>query len=160
MRPTSARQPGDRVGIVVPPPLYPLAGLGAAWALQQLVPPPWAVPLSVRIAGAAVAVLAIAFALWAVATLLRHKTPFDPYRPTTAIVVVGPFRRTRNPIYLAFGFGALGIGLAAGLWWSVATAPLVLLALDRFVARREERYLAGKFGAEYETYRRAVRRWL
>lgn len=128
--------------------------------MQLLVPPPWAVPLPVRIAGAAVALLAVAFALWAVATLLRHRTPFDPYRPTTAIVVEGPFGRTRNPIYLAFGLGALGIGLAAGLPWSVATAPLALVALDRLVVRREERYLAGKFGDEYETYRRDVRRWL
>lgn len=152
--------PGDRVGIVVPPPLYALAGLAVAYALQVLAAPPWAVPVAVRITGAAVAVLAVAFAVWAMVTLIRRRTPFDPYRPTTAIVAEGPYRRTRNPIYLAFGFGVLGIGLAAGWGWSLAAAPVVLLALDRFVVRAEERYLAGKFGAEYEAYRRTVRRWL
>lgn len=160
MPPKAARQPGDRVGIVVPPPLYALAGLAAAYALQRLAWPPWAVPVAVRIAGAAVAVLAVAFAVWAMVTLIRRRTPFDPYRPTTAIVAEGPYRRTRNPIYLAFGFGVLGIGLAAGWWWSLAAAPVVLLALDRFVVRAEERYLAGKFGAEYDAYRRSVRRWM
>ena len=162
----TARQPSDpvdssdRVGIVVPPPLYALAGLGAAYGLQVWATPPWPVPVAMRLAGAAVAVLAVAFAVWAVVTLLRRRTPFDPYRPTTAIVADGPFRRTRNPIYLAFGFGVLGIGLAAGWWWSVAAAPVVVLALDRFVVQAEERYLAGKFGPEYEAYRRSVRRWL
>lgn len=160
MPPKAVHQPGDRVGIVVPPPLYALAGLAAAYALQRLATPAWAVPVAVRTTGAAVAFLSVAFAVWAMVTLIRRRTPFDPYRPTTAIVAEGPFRRTRNPIYLAFGFGVLGIGLAAGWWWSFAAAPAVLLALDRFVVRAEERYLAGKFGAEYEAYRRAIRRWM
>lgn len=150
----------DRVGIVVPPPVYALAGLAFAYVLHRWLVPLGAVPLLVRVAAAALAVLAIALALWAVVSLLRRRTPFDPYRPTTAIVADGPFRRTRNPIYLAFGLGVLGIGLAAGWWWSVATAPAVVLALDRFVVRKEERYLAGKFGAAYEDYRARVRRWL
>jgi protein-S-isoprenylcysteine O-methyltransferase Ste14 len=159
MGPKAARKSADRVGIVVPPPLYAVAGLGAAYALQVWATPPWAVPVALRMAGAAIALLAVASAVWAVATLLRRGTPFDPYQPTTALVSQGPFRLTRNPIYLAFGLGVLGMGLAAGWWWSAATAPLVLLALDRFVVRAEERYLGGKFGAEYEAYRRAVRRW-
>jgi protein-S-isoprenylcysteine O-methyltransferase Ste14 len=151
----------DRVGIVVPPPVYALAGLGAAFLLQRWLPPPWPVPLAARVAGVVVAALAIALALWAVRSLFRHRTPLDPYRPTTAIVQDGPYRRSRNPIYLAFGFGVLGIGLAAGWWWSVGTAPAVLVALDRLVVvRREERYLAGKFGAVFAAYRTRVRRWL
>jgi len=149
----------DRVGIVVPPPAYPLAGLAASWALQRWLPLP-AVPLAARVAGAALAVAAVALALWAVATLARHRTPVDPYRPTLRVVRAGPYAWSRNPIYLAFALGEAGIGLALGWWWVLALGPLVLLALHLLVVRREEAYLAGKFGAAYEEYRASTRRWL
>jgi protein-S-isoprenylcysteine O-methyltransferase Ste14 len=150
----------DRVGILVPPPAYALLGLGAAYLLDRWASPPWPVPTHLRLAAAGLALLAIAVALWALLALVRRGTPFDPYRPTTALVADGPYRWSRNPIYLAFPLGVLGIGLAAGWWWSLATAAAVFAALDALVVRREERYLKGKFGAEYESYRRRVRRWL
>lgn len=149
----------DRVGILVPPPAYPLAALAAGWALQRWLPLP-AVPPAARVAGAALAAAAVAVALWAVATLVRHRTPLDPYRPTTAIVRAGPYAWSRNPIYLAFAVGEAGIGLALGWWWPLALAPLVLLLLHVRVVRREEAYLARKFGAEYEAYRQRTRRWI
>jgi protein-S-isoprenylcysteine O-methyltransferase Ste14 len=149
----------DRVGILVPPPVYPLLGLLAAFLLED----GWhlgGVPEAVRIAGAALALACIAFALWALATLLRHRTPVDPYRATLAIVTAGPYRWSRNPIYLAFAVAVAGIGLAAGWLWSLVVAPVVLLALYWFVVRKEEAYLAGKFGDEYAAYQAQVRRWL
>lgn len=155
----SAAPGKDRVGIVVPPPAYPLAGLGVAWLLQWAAPLPGA-PAWLRLSGGVLAILAVAFALWAVATLVRARTPVDPYRPTTAVVETGPYRRTRNPIYLAFTAGMLGIGLALGWTWSFLVAPLVFVALDILVVRREEAYLSGKFGDAYAGYRQRVRRWL
>ena len=149
----------DRVGILLPPPAYPLAGLGAAFGLHVLVPLA-EVPDAVRWAGAVLALLAVALAVWAVVTLARHRTPVDPYRPTTAIVDEGPYRWSRNPIYVGFVVGMLGIGLALGWLWSVACAPLVFVALHLLVVRREEAYLAGKFGSAYTDYRRRVRRWV
>jgi protein-S-isoprenylcysteine O-methyltransferase Ste14 len=149
----------DRVGILLPPPVYPLLGLAASYGLELALPLP-RLPWVLRVGGVVLAVSAIAFAVWAVVTLVRHHTPLDPYRPTTAIVDRGPYAASRNPIYVAFVFGMLGIGVAADWLWAAPLAPLVLLALHVFVVRKEERYLGGKFGDEYADYRRRVHRWI
>lgn len=154
-----ANEPRDRVGILVPPPLYPLAALGASWALERWAPLP-DVPLAGRVAGLLVAVAAVALALWAAATLLRHRTPVDPYRATKALVDQGPYARTRNPIYLALVLGAVGIGLAAGWLWAVPLSLFAGVLLHVVVVLREERYLASKFGEAYASYRSRVRRWV
>jgi protein-S-isoprenylcysteine O-methyltransferase Ste14 len=148
----------DRVGLVVPPPAYPLGGLALAWLLQKFAPLP-PVPVPVRAVGTVLLALAAGLALWAAWTLLRHRTPIDPYRPTTTLVQTGPFRRSRNPIYVAFIAAHVGLGLAFAGWWALPVAPFVALALAR-VVRREEQYLARKFGPAYDPYLRRTRRWL
>ncbi len=83
-----------------------------------------------------------------------------PWRPTTALVVGGPFRFTRNPMYLGTTLLYIGIAILAQALWALVLLPFVLMIVQRGVIEREERYLEGKFGADYLRYKQRVRRWL
>ena len=90
----------------------------------------------------------------------RGKTRPEPWRGASLLVAAGPYRFTRNPMYL----GMILIGLAVALALSsVAACLLSILAaliIDRIVIRREEAYLTRRFGKNYDAYRERVRRWL
>jgi protein-S-isoprenylcysteine O-methyltransferase Ste14 len=121
----------------------------------RLVPPPVTTP-----AGAIVTVLAIALFVSAVRTLRAAGTPVPGNRPTTTIVRTGPFRYSRNPIYLAFSLVQLGLALwANSLALLITLIPAVAL-MGLVVIPREERYLEARFRSEYSPYKASVRRWL
>ena len=98
--------------------------------------------------------------LWAVLTLIRHRTTFNPYSAATRLCVSGPFRFSRNPIYLGDWFILAGFSLWLSTWWPIVFSPLVWAAVRYGVIRHEEAHLAAKFGAEYRDYQARVRRWL
>jgi len=104
--------------------------------------------------------LAVSIAAWAVATFRRHGTQVDPLGKVSTIVSSGPYRVTRNPMYLSLMVLYCGGILAFHLAWSVALLPVVFLALHYGVIVREERYLRANFGEPYAEYCRQVRRWL
>jgi protein-S-isoprenylcysteine O-methyltransferase Ste14 len=90
----------------------------------------------------------------------RARTPVIPFKPTTAIVTDGPYRFTRNPIYLGMALSYAGAFLFLGYLWPAVTLPLTIWAVDRWVIAKEERYLESKFGTRYNDYRARVRRWI
>ena len=92
--------------------------------------------------------------------MLRKKTDPRPDRPTTTIVTEGFFRYSRNPLYLSLMLIYSGIAIHANSLWLVFLLPVLLIALERGVVLREERYLEGKFGDEYLQYKKKVRRWI
>jgi protein-S-isoprenylcysteine O-methyltransferase Ste14 len=98
--------------------------------------------------------------LWSVRTLRAAGTPVPGNQPTTNIVRTGPFRFSRNPIYVAFFVLQLGIALCIGSTWMLATLIPAAALVSGVVVRREERYLEGRFGQQYSSYRDSVRRWL
>lgn len=92
--------------------------------------------------------------------LARFRQPTDPGQPTSQLVTTGVFAFSRNPLYLAAVLVLLGLALAFKLLWAgVLLLPAVVLC-HYVLIRPEERYLAAKFGADYQTYRTSVRRWL
>jgi protein-S-isoprenylcysteine O-methyltransferase Ste14 len=95
----------------------------------------------------------------AVAQFRRAKTSPKPHKPTTAVVTSGPYRVTRNPIYVAFTMVQVGIALWTRNAWTLALLVPVLVVMHYGVIVREERYLERKFGEEYVRYRGRVRRW-
>jgi protein-S-isoprenylcysteine O-methyltransferase Ste14 len=108
--------------------------------------------------------LAIGFALAppAIMAFRRIKTTVDPIHidRASSLVVSGPFRFTRNPMYL-------GMASVLFAWATYLSAPVVVLGpiafvlfITRFQIIPEERAMAVKFGAEYEAYRQSVRRWI
>jgi len=98
--------------------------------------------------------------VWAQVVFWRHGATPDHWRPTTALVTSGPFRFSRNPIYVAFILLFSGIALNYGNGWGLLLVPPFALALHFRTILREEVYLEREFGTAYVAYREAVRRWL
>lgn len=148
--------------IVAPPPLLFLAYLLAAWGLDSL----WrwrveGVPFGARAsAAAALALAALLVGGWAVRTLRRAGTPVEPREPTSRLVTSGPFRFTRNPLYLCLTAMMAFFALLVGSPWFALAVPALFATLHFGVVLREEAYLAGLFPGEYADYRGRVRRWL
>jgi protein-S-isoprenylcysteine O-methyltransferase Ste14 len=150
----------DTAGVVAPPPLIYLAALLLAYVLNRFSPLP-GLPTPLRWAAAALLIFAgVLCAGCAFAAMRRARTPVDPYQSSTRLVTDGPFRFTRNPLYLSLSAFYLAAGLALNTNWAWVLFPGVILLITWGVIRREERYLARKFGAEYAAYRDRVRRWL
>ncbi len=145
--------------------IWPPVALGvplvAGWILTAVVGDPVALPVGPSRVIALV--LIVAFALWngwALWLMARHRTALLPGGATRTILDRGPFRVSRNPLYL--GLIALDIALAL-LWpsfWALVFTPLGVAGLWWGAIAPEERYLSEKFGAEYDDYRARVRRWL
>lgn len=147
-------------GILVPPPVAYLSAFGVGLAMERALPSPKPPAWLRLLGGAAGALSLLALDSRAMLRFHRRKTPFNPTRPATALVTDGPYRFTRNPMYLGMGGAHAGAAVAAGALWSLAALPLALTAIDRLIIPREERHLAQSFGDEYEQYRRRVPRWL
>jgi len=110
--------------------------------------------------GGIVFVLALALFAWAIATMTRAGSNVPTNLPTITIVETGPYRFTRNPIYLGMFLGLVGLAIAFdSLWLLVMLVPFTL-AIRYGVVAREEAYLERKFGDAYRQYRARVRRWL
>jgi len=110
--------------------------------------------------GGIVFVLALALFAWAIATMTRAGSNVPTNLPTTTIVETGPYRFTRNPIYLGMFLGLVGLAIAFdSLWLLVMLVPFTL-AIRYGVVAREEAYLERKFGDAYRQYRARVRRWV
>lgn len=144
--------------IALPPLLY-----GGAFAIVLLLQRLWPAPLPAHPAtpwiGAALLALGMLPVAWGSAMMHKAGTNIPPNRPATAMVTGGPFRFSRNPLYL--GLHVMFIGLCAianSLWGLVLFVPLVAL-MHYGVILREERYLEAKFGAPYRQYRATVRRY-
>ena len=134
-----------------------LAGLGITASLGD----PIALPVGTSRSVAAVLIVIFAFWNgWALWLMGRHETALLPGGSTRMILDRGPFRVSRNPLYL--GLIALDVALAL-LWpsfWALALVPVGVMALWWGAILPEERYLSAKFGVEYDAYRARVRRWL
>jgi protein-S-isoprenylcysteine O-methyltransferase Ste14 len=96
----------------------------------------------------------------AIACFLRAGTNVPTRRPATALVINGPYRFSRNPIYTGMIVLLLGIGVMVDSAWILAMAVPLALVLRYGVIAREERYLEAKFGAPYRAFRENVRRWI
>jgi protein-S-isoprenylcysteine O-methyltransferase Ste14 len=94
------------------------------------------------------------------AAMKRAGTNIRPDQPTLAVVSDGPFRFTRNPLYLALTGLYVGITLLADALWPLLLLVPVLVVLQWGVVAREERYLEAKFGEPYRAYKARVRRWV
>jgi len=157
--PENAAQDVVKLGLVRPPLVY-LISLAAGALIQIATPLPFlpgtlAVPL-----GAPLVVLAIALFSYSVAKFRAAGTPVPALKPTTVIVRTGPYRWSRNPIYLAFSLLQLGIAIWVNSLWLLATLIGAVALIHWVVIRREEDYLERRFGAQYSDYKASVRRWL
>ena len=160
----------DHPNVAMPPPLIYFAFLGLGWALdrygvQSGLPAGEDISLGLGTElrrGIALALIIGGLLLDGMAAGLfrRLGTAVEPWKPSTALATDGPYRFSRNPIYV--GFAITYAGLAVAMDSPIALLMLVpcLVVIDWAVIRKEEAYLARTFGAEYDAYRNRVRRWL
>lgn len=152
----------DSAGVRLPPPFIYLGALLLGLAADRLVALSYfGIDRWLLVATGALLFAAGAVMMLAAAGLFRRLgTNIPPSRPTTLIATTGPYRWTRNPMYL--GMALVYAGIAVGFDGAIALAllPLVLIVIQKQVIAREERYLESKFGDDYRRYKAKVRRWL
>ena len=142
------------------PPTFLFASLVLMGALRILAPGPTVVDEPWNLTGLALVVLGIVVNIVGDAQFKRAKTAMNPFGAPSALVTSGPFRWSRNPMYLGMLLLVLGLGIVLGRATPLVAPVLLFLALNfRFVVR-EERTMAVRFGDDYRRYRAQVRRWL
>ena len=150
----------DTAGIIAPPPLLYLGSLASGIALNLFSPGSLSGhPLMLQMLGFLLAASGAFIARWSFVTMRSMGTSADPRKSSMALATGGPYRISRNPIYLAMTMLYVGAGfLLNSLWPLVLLIPLVFL-MHHGVILREEHYLEGKFGKPYLDYKSKTRRW-
>lgn len=149
-------------GVVVPPPLIFASLLAIGISIDRFLTG-WTtfVPAMPRyLLGGLCCLGGAALIGWALGLFRRAGTPPEPWRPSSALVLGGAYRYTRNPMYLGMAaIYAAGALLLDSPTSAVLAVPLILI-IDRGVIAREERYLSARFGDDYRRYIGQVRRWI
>lgn len=149
----------DAPRVPLPPPLIPLSLFLLGVGMERIARPgvvaapdlPW---LGWASLGAGILLIGAAFR-----AMVLAGTSVDPAEPARALVLDGPFRYLRNPIYAGFTLVFFGAALSLHLVGPLILTPLVPLVLQRVVISREEGYLERRFGEDYRRYKQRVRRW-
>ena len=149
---------GGVVVVARPPIVYLVSilvgvGINLVWPVQLF-------PYAVEPLGPSLTLLAVVLFVLSVREFRKARTPIRTRKPVTAVIATGPYRFSRNPIYLSFTLLQLGIGMWANSAWVVGMLIPTLVLMSYGVIAREERYMEQKFGDEYLRYRAAVRRWV
>lgn len=154
------RDHARRPATLIPPPVVYAVALFAAWGLQR----EW--PLHLELGAYARGLtwllvgIGLAGSLWAVRAVWKNRTTVNPYKAANALVTDGPFRYSRNPIYVSDWFIYAGVTVWLHSLWPLPLALLVYLVMRHWVIAHEEAHLAARFGEDYRDYCARVPRWL
>jgi protein-S-isoprenylcysteine O-methyltransferase Ste14 len=150
----------DNPGVIAPPPLIYAGALAAGLIANRRYHIPFLPRRIARTLGAPLVMGGLAIGLLGDREMRRAETNTNPYKPATSVVTGGPFRFTRNPLYLSMVLIYLGIAALTNALAPILLFPLVQRLMRRGVIEREERYLESKFGNEYVQYKGKVPRWI
>jgi len=142
----------------IPPPVYALLSLGLCKGLDSLLPLP--LDIASPLLGTALALPGLALPLWAWLHFLWNKTTPIPTRVPSALVAEGPYRHSRNPMYLGFLLILASAAFFTGSPAYLLSPWLFYLVIDRLFIPYEEAKLESLFGAEFADLKQKVRRWL
>lgn len=149
-------------GVRFPPPALFVAGFLVGLLVHRLAPvsigPPYS--LGRDLAGVVLVVAGLSWMVWGLWTFHRAQTPIIPLAPASKVVTWGPYRFSRNPMYVGLGVAYTGLSFMFNVLWSLLMLPLVYVALVALVVVREERHLQDAFGEEYADYCKRTRRWI
>ncbi len=149
----------DHAGVHVPPPVLHIAAVLSGVGLATVFPLRLPAPTWLAVAGLLLMTGALLIAGWAFREFGDKRNPVPPNQPIGALMTGGPFRFTRNPLYLALALLHAGIGLLSGNAWVLLALIPTLLIVRYYVIAREEAYLIRRFGKAYRDYMASVRRW-
>lgn len=150
----------DHASVKLHPPIILLIHIFAAFLLNWLFPLPFAFPNMLVLVGFLLILSSFGLAASAAGQFMKARTTLDPHGSTTNIVTTGPYRLSRNPIYLGFVCILIGSSFAFRTYWGLILSPVFMLLLYQLVIKHEEAYLTEKFGDAYTSYTSRVRRWL
>ena len=153
----------DHADVAIMPPLLFLGALAAGALLSLVVPIGPGIGSANALAltvGATFVLIGFALAGLSARNFRLAGTSFVPSEPTTALVATGPYRFTRNPIYIGFVLAYFGFAIMLTSMWVLLLLIPVLAILQRGVVLREEVYLKRQFGDAYRKYKARVPRWL
>jgi len=163
--PNPAATPPDRRGRrppplwLFPPFLFTYAVL-AIFAIEWKWPMSHARPAPLASVGIALVAAGILVVLWAGIAFRKARTPILPFREPTRLLTGGPYRFSRNPIYLAEVILLVSLVLLLGGVLAWVVPPVFAISLSRLFIQPEEAVLAERFGPAFDHYRRRVRRWI
>lgn len=150
----------DRPQVKFPPPVFYLAMILLGYGLDQWLPWHWQAGFLSRWQGIALVGTGLMLVLWASTCFRRHQTTILPHKASSRIIQDGPFRLSRNPIYLAFTLIQIGAGIALGNIWILGLVYPTIRIMNQHVIEKEEAFLKQAFGDEYVGYLATVRRWI
>ncbi|SDM18092.1 Protein-S-isoprenylcysteine O-methyltransferase Ste14 [Catalinimonas alkaloidigena] len=152
--------PSNHANVKFPPPLMYVAVFLLGFLMQWLIPLPEVYLLLRWIGGGLLGAAGSVLVGWALWLFWQDRTNPLPHKPSRALVIRGPYRLTRNPMYVGMLFLYVGLALLLGNWWPVILVPLITELINRFVIQKEEAYLTQRFGGDYTRYQTRVGRWL
>ena len=150
----------DAPKVRIIPPLIYLAGLVIGFLANLWMPTKVVADLVAWLPGGALMVCGAALAGSAVWKFKSAGTTVRPDRPVSKFMISGPYRFTRNPMYLGLALFYAGIAIAGQIVWALVLLPAVLMLIQRMAIEPEEAYLKRRFGADYTGYIARVRRWI
>jgi protein-S-isoprenylcysteine O-methyltransferase Ste14 len=150
----------DSPGVRFPPPFLYAAAVIGGFLLERRWPMPLRGGILADVLAWVLVALWLALMFGSIGLFWRRHTSIIPNRPATTLVIAGPYRFTRNPMYVGLALLTVALGIFLGTWWPTVLLAPALALIRVAVIRLEEEYLRRRFGSEYDTYTRQVRRWL
>lgn len=142
------------------PPVYFLAALVSMGALHFFLPITHILEPPTSYSGSFLFVAGVVVVLWSARLFNRAGTTIKPFQESSVLVTGGPYRYSRNPIYLGLVFALIGIGFLLGTLSPFVVVPVFIWLVQRRFIQPEEAALEKTFGSAYGQYKRQVRRWL
>ena len=160
MEPNPERDARSPRTLILPPAPYAAAMLGGWWLDRYWFSLPLDLGALTPPLGWLVVSIGLGLMFWTLWTFARHRTTVNPFSGASALCTGGPFRFSRNPIYLGDWLIMLGVALLLNTFWPLVFSPLIWIMLRFGVIRYEEAHLEAKFGDDYRAYKARVRRWI
>ena len=152
----------DSPGVYIPPPLFYVLVFIAAVFIQQKISIADALfqSLTIKIVGIVLLIIALFFLVRSLRQFFQSKNTLILIRPASSLQTNGIYSISRNPMYVGLAIVYLGISCFIGNWWNIILFPFLLLVVQEYIIKPEEKYLERRFGQDYLDYKSKVRRWL
>jgi protein-S-isoprenylcysteine O-methyltransferase Ste14 len=152
----------DSPGVYIPPPLfYVLIFLAAVFAQKKVLINDSLFHLQItKMTGMLFLIISLLFLITSLKKFFQSKNTLILIKPASSLQTNGIYRISRNPMYVGLAAMYLGISCLIGNWWNIILFPILLLVIQEYIIKREEKYLERAFGQKYLDYKNRVRRWL
>lgn len=152
----------DSPKVYIPPPLfYVLIFLAAVFVQKKVSIDDSLFHLQItKMAGIIFLFISLFFLVISLLKFFQSKNTLMPIKSASSLQTNGIYSISRNPMYVGLAIVYLGITCLIGNWWNIILFPLLLLVIQEYIIKREEKYLERAFGGKYLDYKNRVRRWL